>query len=33
MKKKVILVQEETADLVAEFLESGSFNGGDKNGV
>ena len=30
---KDIHFQEETADLVAEFLESGSFNGGNKNGV
>jgi triacylglycerol esterase/lipase EstA (alpha/beta hydrolase family) len=30
---KDIHFQEETADLVTEFLESGSFNGGDKNGV
>ena len=30
---KNIHFQEETADFVAKFLESGSFNGGDKNGV
>lgn len=30
---KDIHFQEETADLVAEFLESGSFNGSDKNGI